>query len=101
MAEDMTPRRFIEKWRDTKLSEQAGAQQHFIELCAMLGEPLPDDSGNYTFEQPATKDSGGKGRADVWKRGCFAWEYKSPGHDLDAAFDQLRRYALALGTRRS
>ena len=25
------------------------------------------------------KTGGGDGWADVWKRGCFAWEYKSPG----------------------
>ena len=44
---------------------------------------------------------GGEGQrrrwwADVWKRGHFAWEYKSQGKDLDAAFQQLRQYALAL-----
>ena len=44
----------------------------------------------------AAKDSGGDGWADVWKRGCFAWEYKTQGKDLDAAFQQLRQYALAL-----
>ena len=32
----------------------------------------------------------------MWKRGHFAWEYKSQGKDLDAAFQQLRQYALAL-----
>ncbi len=34
--------------------------------------------------------------ADVWKRGCFAWEYKGRRPDLDAAFNQLRQYAFAL-----
>ncbi|MYA17565.1 MAG: class I SAM-dependent DNA methyltransferase, partial [Gammaproteobacteria bacterium] len=42
------------------------------------------------------KDSGSPGWADVWKRHHFAWEYKSPGESLDAAFNQLRQYALAL-----
>ncbi len=42
------------------------------------------------------KDSGDDGWADVWKRGCFAWEYKGKHADLDAAFNQLRQYALAL-----
>ncbi len=32
----------------------------------------------------------------MWKRHCFAWEYKGKHADLDAAFDQLRQYALAL-----
>ena len=36
------------------------------------------------------------GWADVWKRGCFAWEFKAPRADLDVAFNQLRQYALAL-----
>ena len=36
------------------------------------------------------------GRADVWKRHHFAWEYKGKHADLDAAFAQLRQYALAL-----
>ena len=44
----------------------------------------------------ARKDTGGDGWADVWKRGCFAWEYKRKCADLDAAFNQLRQYALAL-----
>ena len=32
----------------------------------------------------------------MWKRHCFAWEYKGRRANLDAAFDQLRQYALAL-----
>jgi type II restriction/modification system DNA methylase subunit YeeA len=50
----------------------------------------------YCFERGATKTTGGEGWADVWKRGCFGWEYKSRGKSLDDAIDQLKRYALAL-----
>ncbi|WP_419941178.1 hypothetical protein [Candidatus Palauibacter sp.] len=32
----------------------------------------------------------------MWKRHCFAWEYEGKHADLDAAFNQLRQYALAL-----
>ena len=32
----------------------------------------------------------------MWKRHCFAWEYKGKHADLDVAFGQLRQYALAL-----
>ena len=32
----------------------------------------------------------------MWNRHCFAWEYKGCRADLDAAFNQLRQYALAL-----
>ena len=50
----------------------------------------------FTFEKGATKSTGGQGWADVWRKGCFGWEYKSFGRPLDPAFDQLLRYAGAL-----
>jgi hypothetical protein len=37
-----------------------------------------------------------RGYADVFKRGCFAWQNKAPGKPLDAALRQLMGYALAL-----
>ena len=96
----MTPGEFIAKWRASALKERSAAQEHFIDLCRLLGEPTPaeaDPAGtHYCFERGARKDAGGDGWADVWKRGCFAWEYKGKHADLDAAFDQLRQYALAL-----
>ena len=100
LAEGMTPAEFIAKWRAVTLNERAVAQSHFNDLCALLGEDTPieaDPEGEwYCFEKGARKDSGGDGWADVWKRERFAWEYKSQGKDLDAAFQQLRQYALAL-----
>ena len=42
------------------------------------------------------KDSGGESWGDVRKRHCLAWEYKGRRANLDAAFDPLRQYALAL-----
>ena len=96
----MTPYEFISKWRASTLTESSASQQHFLDLCELLGEPKPadvDPSGeSYCFERGARKDSGGDGWADVWKRHHFAWEYKAKGKDLDVAFDQLRQYALAL-----
>ena len=96
----MTPYEFISKWRASTLTERSASQQHFLDLCELLGEPKPadvDPSGeSYCFERGARKDSGGDGWADVWKRHHFAWEYKAKGKDLDAAFEQLRQYALAL-----
>ena len=98
----MTPADFITKWRASELKERSAAQEHFIDLCRLLGEPTPveaDPAGDhYCFERGAYKDSGGGGWADVWKHHCFAWEYKGKHANLDAAFDQLRQYALALGT---
>ena len=96
----MTPGEFIAKWSASELKERSASQEHFIDLCRLLGEPTPaeaDPAGEwYCFERGARKDTGGDGWADVWKRGCFAWEYKGRRADLDAAFNQLRQYALAL-----
>ena len=96
----MEAQEFIAKWRASELKESSAAHEHFIDLCRLLGEPTPaedDPSGTrYCFERGARKDTGGRGWADVWKRHCFAWEYKGKHKDLDAAFNQLRQYALAL-----
>ena len=77
----MTPGAFIAKWRAAELKERSAAQEHFIDLCRLLGEPTPAEAdpggGHYCFERGARKDTGGEGWADVWKRHCFAWEYKA------------------------
>ena len=100
VGEVMRAQEFIAKWRASELKERSAAQEHFIDLCRMLGEPTPaeeDPTGErYCFERGARKDTGGSGWADVWKRHCFAWEYKGKHKELDAAFNQLRQYALAL-----
>ena len=72
----VTPAAFIAKWRASELKERSGSQEHFIDLCRLLGEPTPaeaDPSGaRYCFERGARKDTGARGWADVWKRHCFA-----------------------------
>ena len=96
----MTPAEFISKWSDATLRERQGSQEHFLDLCRLLGQPTPaedDPHGErYCFERGATKAGGGDGWADVWRRGCFGWEYKGPHKDLNAAFRQLSIYASAL-----
>jgi hypothetical protein len=96
----MTPTEFIAKWQPggsaDALNERAGAQAHFIDLCELLGQPKPADPENYCFERGAQRTGGNHGWADVWKRDCFAWEYKAPGADLGKALKQLMTYALAL-----
>ena len=100
MVATVTPGKFIAKWRASELKERSAAQEHFIDLCRLLEEPTPaeaDPTGeHYCFERGARKDTGGDGWADVWKRHCFAWEYKGQRANLDTAFNQLRQYALAL-----
>jgi hypothetical protein len=79
----VTPLDFITKWRRVDLSERSACQQHFLDLCDMLGQPKPaevDPKGEwYTFEKGIGKTGGGKGWADVWMQGRFGWEYKRIG----------------------
>ena len=109
MLGQLTPALFIAKWSRTELSERAASQEHFIDLCHMLGQPTPaehDATGAaYTFEKgvsvtgTASRGSAGeRGFADVWWRGKFAWEYKRKGkhRDLREAYRQLCQYREAL-----
>ena len=91
----MTPEQFIATWKNNLLTERAGAQAHFDDLCDLLGVDKPRDPDSYCFERGAKKASGGDGWADVWKRGHFAWENKKPGRDLNAALKQLTDYPLS------
>jgi type II restriction/modification system DNA methylase subunit YeeA len=96
----VTPAEFIAKWRPVELKERSTAQTHFNDLCRLLGLDDPvaaDPKGEwFTFEKGASKTGGGEGWADVWRRGCFGWEYKGRHKDLDAANRQLKMYATAL-----
>lgn len=91
---------FVARWKRSSLSESSGSQQHFIDLCEVLGEPRPaavDQTGEeYTFEKGGTKTGGSEGWADVWKRRHFGWEYKGKHKDLLAAYQQLVQYKDAL-----
>ena len=92
----MTVQNFISKWESATLKERSAAQEHFLDLCRLLDEPTPaeaDPKGEfYTFERPVSKAAGGKGFADVWKRGFFAWEYKGKRANLQDAYVQLLLY---------
>jgi hypothetical protein len=96
----LSPQEFSRKWTASRLKERSAAQEHFIDLCRLLGEATPaeaDPRGEwYCFEKGAAKTGGGDGWADVWRRNCFAWEYKGKKRDLSVAFAQLQRYAIAL-----
>ena len=96
----MTPREFVKKWRAVALKERSAAQEHFLDLCELLGHGKPaalDPQGeHFCFEKGAEKRGGEDGFADVWKRGSFAWEYKGKHADLDKAWEQLDRYRADL-----
>ena len=96
-----TPAQFAAKWKGNTRTEKAAAQEHFIDLCRLLGQPTPNDADPtgewYAFEKGAGKAEGGEGFADVWMRDHFAWEYKGKRKDLAAAYSQLNGYREALG----
>ena len=87
---------FVAKWKKVELKERSAAQEHFLDLCRMLGHPTPaeaDPTGEtFCFEKGAEKHGGGDGFADVWKKDFFGWEYKGKHKDLSAAYDQLLLY---------
>jgi hypothetical protein len=37
----MTPAEFARKWMGSTQTERAASQEHFIDLCRMLGVPTP------------------------------------------------------------
>ena len=96
----MTPHQFIEKWKAADLSERSAYQQHFLDLCELLGQPKPADVDKtgawYTFEKGVDKDTGSKGFADVWFKNHFGWEYKGKRKNLVDAYRQLSQYREAL-----
>jgi type II restriction/modification system DNA methylase subunit YeeA len=94
----MTPQQFIQKWQGSALTERQSYQAHFADLCALVGAetPTPASADNYCYERGVAKTGSKHGWADVWKKGCFGFEYKAPDRNLEAALKQLMTYALAL-----
>ncbi len=101
----MTGAEFQKKWARFQGKESAAYQEHFTDLCHLLGQPTPaeaDPSGteSFCFQKRVVKDAelfelheaadesepAERGFADVWKKGCFAWEYKGKKKNLDEAF---------------
>ncbi len=111
----MTVAEFKKKWLRYKGKETSAYQEHFNDLCGILGQKTPadaDPSGSdwFCFQKRVVKDmemfaveeSGAeaeesqRGFADVWRKGCFAWEYKGKRKNLDEAHKQLLRYRESL-----
>ena len=107
----MTPAAFKKKWAKVSAKESATYQSHFDDLCRMLDHATPleaDPTGDewFCFQKGVIKNLGKldlagekkakKGFADVWKKGCFGWEYKGQHKDLDEAYQQLQLYREAL-----
>jgi len=96
----LTPQAFVQTWRAATGNERQLYQQHFLDLCRLVGHPTPsedDPTGErFAFEVGAAKLDGSNGFADVYKRGHFAIEYKGPHADLKRAYGQLQQYREAL-----
>ena len=110
----MTAAEFKRKWARFTGKESAAYSEHFTDLCHLLGQPTPaaaDPSGSdfFCFQKRVVKDAelfdlaapdaaepNERGFADVWKKGCFAWEYKGKKKNLDEAYKQLLRYRESL-----
>jgi hypothetical protein len=112
----MPPEQFVARYAGARLTESALCASHFNDLCGLAGHPQPvemDRVGEtFTFQKGVIKTplspalSGGdapaglrpgegvRGFADVWYRGHFAFEYKTPDKhkDLREAYRQLQLY---------
>ena len=96
MMPTMTPREFIERWRNAGFGERQGAQSFFNDLCAVVGHPTLaayGDPDGFTFEKWVPG-----GFADTYFEEHFGWEFKGQDAQLDGAFDQLLRYQVHLKT---
>ena len=56
MPTTLTPQEFVNKWRGSTSTERQAYQQHFIDLCHLVGHPTPAELDN-----------------EQW-RICFYWE---------------------------
>ncbi len=96
----ISPQFFVDKWRTAALKERSAYQQHFLDLCQLVGHKTPaemDPVGDtFCFEMGAAKSQGGNGFADVWYKDHFAFEYKGKHADLEKAYQQLLQYREAL-----
>lgn len=96
----MNPMQFIAKWQKAELKERSAAQEHFLDLCRLLGHPSPAEADpigeTFCFEKGISRQDGGDGFADVWKKDFFGWEYKGKHKDLGVAYRQLLLYRDAL-----
>jgi len=111
----MTVAEFKKKWARYRGKETSAYQEHFNDLCGLLGVPTPaeaDPSGSdwFCFQKHVVKnleflplDATGapppgskKGFADVWRKDCFGWEYKGKHKNLDEAYKQLQLYRESL-----
>jgi hypothetical protein len=61
----LTPQDFVSKWKRAEARERQSVQEHFIDLCSLVGHETPmqaDPTGKrFAFEMGAAKTSGRSG----------------------------------------
>jgi hypothetical protein len=64
MLPKLTAQDFVAKWRKVELAERGMVQEHFLDLCRLVGHDGPadvDPSGqSFAFEVGAAKTGGGR-----------------------------------------
>ena len=56
----MDVREFIDKWRYVELKERSASQEHFIDICRVIGHPTPaeaDPGGESNTTSPSSSMS--------------------------------------------
>ena len=91
---------FAATWRAFQGTEMQGYQDHFNQLCQLVGHETPieiNDFSTFSFQKSAPTPDDRNGFADVWFQDRFVMEYKAKGGDLDAAYLQALTYRDSLG----
>ncbi|MCK6624029.1 MAG: hypothetical protein L6R45_02510 [Anaerolineae bacterium] len=60
MPTKLTPQEFVAKWKASTLKEKSAAQEHFINLCQLVGHATPaeaDPTGEKFTFKGACKDA--------------------------------------------
>lgn len=61
----LTPQDFVSKWKRVTARERQVYQEHFLDLCHLVGHQTPNEydrsSTRFAFEMGVAKTSGGQG----------------------------------------
>ena len=69
----MTPESFIKKWRSATIKERSAAQEHFIDLCRLLGESMPAGDVGLLPEKLVTRLFEGGIKAPDRVNAAYGW----------------------------
>ena len=85
---------FVLEWADSQtVREKAEAQSYVNEFLKIFGV---DRRKTALFEHEVRFGDGERGYIDLFWKGHIIIEMKTPGKDLDKAYEQAKAYALTL-----